>query len=104
MKDLAYTLGARREHLPHRAFCVTNGNEPLEPSPVTKTRTPPQIIFVFTGQGAQWTGMGKQLMEDFSEFRNDIKEMDKVLGNLPTPPAWTIEGDFRSERSGYHVF
>lgn len=99
LKDLAHTLGARREHLPHRAFCITDGKEPLETSLFTKCKSSPQITFAFTGQGAQWTGMAKQLLEDFAEFRDDIRAMDNVLAELPIPPSWTIEGKVPSRSS-----
>lgn len=93
LKELAHTLGARREHLPHRAFCVTDGTGTFEPSALSKHKSTPQVVFVFTGQGAQWTGMAKQLLEDFAEFRSDIRSMDNVLAEVPNPPSWTIEGD-----------
>lgn len=76
----------------HRAFCVTDGKAPLEITPFAKSKTCPQINFVFTGQGAQWAGMANELLEDFPEFRDNIKAMDKVLAKLPGPPSWTIEG------------
>lgn len=92
MADLAHTLGCRREHLLHRAFCVTDGKAPLEITPFAKSKSYQQINFVFTGQGAQWAGMAKELLDDFSHFRDDIKAMDNVLAGLPDPPSWTIEG------------
>ncbi|KAL9069203.1 MAG: hypothetical protein Q9157_006247 [Trypethelium eluteriae] len=55
LADLAYTLGARRQHLGHRAICVTNGEHPAEISPFSRPRATPRLHFVFTGQGAQWT-------------------------------------------------
>lgn len=92
LKDLAYTLGVRREHLAHRAFCVTDGTAPLNISPATKSKSAGQIVLVFTGQGAQWAGMAKQLWESFDGFRRDIRGMDQVLAGLPYPPSWKIEG------------
>ncbi|KAI9774066.1 MAG: Type I Iterative PKS [Geoglossum simile] len=93
LHDLAYTLGARREHLPHRTFCITDGFGELEVCPSAKSGAPPQVVFVFTGQGAQWPQMGKQLMIDFPSFCEDVREMDKVLAGLPLPPSWTIEDE-----------
>ncbi len=93
LNDLAHTLGARREHLPHRAYCVTDGKAPFETSTLTKSKSIPKVVFVFTGQGAQWAGMAKQLLKDFAEFRNDIRAMDNVLAELPVPPSWTIESN-----------
>ena len=92
LKDVAHTLGTRREHLAHRAFCVTNGAVPLVVLPFVKFKSPTQVNFVFTGQGAQWAGMGKELLEDFIEFREDLRAMDRILAQLPIPPSWTIEG------------
>jgi acyl transferase domain-containing protein len=91
--DLAYTLSVRREHLPHRAFCVTHGGLPLEVSAPSKaSSTTPEIVFVCTGQGAQWAQMGAKLMEEFPAFEEDIRAMDRALAKLPYPPSWTIEG------------
>lgn len=36
--------------------------------------------------------MAHQLLDDFAEFRDDIKTMDSALADLPNPPSWTIEG------------
>jgi acyl transferase domain-containing protein len=91
LNDLAYTLGARREHLAHRAFSITDGSLPLEVSPAAKCGLSQRPVFVFTGQGAQWPGMGKELMEDFPSFLQDIRSMDETLAKLEHPPSWTIE-------------
>lgn len=92
LADLAYTLGARREHLTHRAYCVLQPGANLEVTSVSKPSASPKCVFVFTGQGAQWVGMGKELIEDYSSFLDDIKAMDKVLAELPHAPPWTLEG------------
>ena len=36
------------------------------------------IAFQFTGQGAQYTGMGKDLYEEFEVYRNVLDECDKI--------------------------
>ena len=51
-----------------------------------------RMTFVFTGQGAQWPGMGKALMASFDAFLNAIRQMDNVLQSLTEPPSWSIEG------------
>ena len=92
LDNLAYTLGARREHLLYRAFCIAGRHANLDFSSPKKTTSLPSLIFVFTGQGAQWTGMAKELIQDYPSFRNDIKNMDNTLALLPQGPSWKIEG------------
>ena len=95
LNDLAYTLGTRRAHLSYRSFCVTDGKTNMEMSSPIKYKPSPQIAFVFTGQGTQWAGMGKSLLEDFPDFRNSIRVLDTVLAGLPVPPSWRMEGQSR---------
>jgi len=77
--------------LAHRAFSVYREGEPLEVSPATKFGPAPELVFVFTGQGAQWAEMGKQLIEEYPSFDEDIRAMDRILAGLPYPPPWTIK-------------
>lgn len=50
------------------------------------------MVFAFTGQGAQWTGMGTNLMSHFDTFRRDIRTLDQILQEIESPPSWSIEG------------
>lgn len=91
--DIAYTLGTRREHHDHRTFCISDGEEPLVALPSFRTKTIARsIVFVFTGQGAQWAEMGKNLIDDFPSVERNIQEMDKILQDCHTPPSWNILG------------
>jgi acyl transferase domain-containing protein len=91
LTDIAYTLGARREHLSHRSFAVVSPNKPLDTSAfqIGQAKTT-KVSFVFTGQGAQWAGMGKDLVEKFGCFREDIQMLNSALQELETPPTWSL--------------
>lgn len=94
LPDLAHTLGCRREHLQQRAFAVSRPNNlPLEETAFTGSSTiSPNVIFVFTGQGAQWPAMGKALLESFPRFKQDMRRMDEALQRLPDHPNWLLYG------------
>ncbi|KAI1078223.1 hypothetical protein F5B20DRAFT_548487 [Whalleya microplaca] len=98
--DLAYTLGAKRSHLSTRGYVLAghrtlHSDLDVDKLHTTKPGVPyPKLplAFVFTGQGAQWPQMGKELIEEFPSFRHSIERMDKVLQLLPHPPTWTLRG------------
>ena len=91
--DLAYTLACRRKHLSHRSFHVWNGSDVIEASSPQRSGNVADIIFVFTGQGAQWPCMARELILNVKSFANDIKHLQKYLGLLPDPPTWNIKGN-----------
>lgn len=94
LTDLAYTLSHRREHLPVRGFCITKGDdEEAISSPPFTGQPQNKIAFVFTGQGAQWAQMGKELLETYPDILHDIRKMDNLLQELDSPPEWTLEGE-----------
>jgi len=78
LSDLAYTLSERRTQLWHRAFISTRTTE-LDERPeawILAKRSPqtPSLSFVFTGQGAQWPQMGKDLLQFFPWTRKILEE------------------------------
>lgn len=89
--DIAYTLAFRREKLPHRAFALVQDGAVVETSPTAKAPGSESGVFlVFSGQGAQWAGMGSDLIETDELFRRDIETMDAVLQRVEHPPSWSI--------------
>lgn len=94
LHDIVYTLGVRREHMAHRAFAVSDGRV-IESADMKQANGshPPTLVFAFTGQGAQWAGMGKGLWNAFSVFRESLARMDDALQSLPDPPVWTLQGE-----------
>jgi acyl transferase domain-containing protein len=94
LECMAYTLGCRREHLPYRSFAVTDGlATPIFSGSSRAPKALPEVIFVFTGQGAQWATMGKSLMTSFPSVVRDFDLMNDALSKLPEPPSWKIGGE-----------
>ncbi|KAE8384533.1 hypothetical protein BDV23DRAFT_176984 [Aspergillus alliaceus] len=84
---LSYTLTARRVHHPYRV-AVSGSNVPEILSLLEKTdcysiqpvsSTPANVGFAFTGQGAQYAGMGRQLFANLSGFRSDILMFNNMV-------------------------
>ncbi|TLD16759.1 uncharacterized protein PgNI_02150 [Pyricularia grisea] len=104
--DLAYTLGVRRSHLSSRGYWIA-APDSLSQDVVVRSDTTSNslhtriagrayakhpLAFVFTGQGAQWAGMGRELMDEFPSFRGTVQMLDSTLQLLPHPPTWTLRG------------
>ena len=96
--DLAYTLGTRRSNLAAKGYALVGQKQMKDDLQLDNLRTIGQgnystlpIAFVFTGQGAQWPQMGKELIEEFPTFRQTIQDLDAVLKTLPEAPSWTID-------------
>ncbi|KNG88285.1 hypothetical protein ANOM_002507 [Aspergillus nomiae NRRL 13137] len=91
-QDLSFTLGVRRKHLAHRAFAVYDPTSPLSPSDFQSAHphVSAQLTFVFTGQGAQWPGMGQGLIKAYQCFKMDILELENVLRSIEDPPQWSL--------------
>nr|ALQ33027.1 putative polyketide synthase [Fusarium subglutinans] len=89
--DASYTLARHRRHLPHRAFIVCQGGKPIEVSSPSKiSSSSVSLVYVFSGQGAQWPGMARQLIDSDAAFRSELHAMDSVLQMLEFPPSWNI--------------
>lgn len=92
IENLAYTLIERRSHLGWRNFAIASTHDRstfeqfklLEPVKATNEK---QIVFVFTGQGAQYLGMGRELTA-FSVFRQSLRDLEECLRQLDCP--WSL--------------
>jgi iterative type I PKS product template protein len=88
LPTLSYTTTARRAHYPHRVAVQGSDLQHIKAglrkalehgNGVTRCRGAPPITFAFTGNGSQYIGMGKQLLEHFPSFRADMHRFDQML-------------------------
>lgn len=54
--------------------------------------SPLSVTYIFTGQGAQYSGMGRSLYNDFSAFRESIDRCGEHLASAKHPPSWSLRG------------
>ena len=99
--DLAYTLSKRRSHHFYRAYIVAQDLTLREPDFVYGKKNPerPRVGLVFTGQGAQWSQMGKELVKIFPTVTSLLEHLDNVLQSTPIPPSWSLLKELVEPRS-----
>nr|P9WET3.1 RecName: Full=Non-reducing polyketide synthase Preu8; Short=NR-PKS Preu8 [Preussia isomera]UNY67718.1 polyketide synthase Preu8 [Preussia isomera] len=94
LPSLAYTTTARRIQHNYRVAVVVSDISQVKDalknqikdsySPVAMVST--KTAFTFTGQGSQYTGLGKKLYEEMGSFKSDIHQLDNLarLHSLPS--------------------
>ena len=96
-EDLNFTLSSRRSMLPWKTFLVCDSLQDLrdmiqaKTSGLHRSRGAPVISFVLTGQGAQWSGMGRELL-GYDVFRTSLEEATKYLQKLGC--TWSLIGTY----------
>ncbi|KAI8631471.1 Aft9-1, partial [Xylariaceae sp. FL1651] len=104
LRDLAYTLAERRSVLPWRFTSVASNQQELfnalstaSQSTTEINRISPEvkISFVFSGQGAQWAGMGRGLLAD-PVFHDSIHQSNKILAELGS--SWDLIEELLREK------
>lgn len=86
-RQLAYTTAARRGKMKWRAFSVVEEGVASKLQVATGRTNPvrvcsnPLVAFIFTGQGAQYPGMGRQLLI-FPQFRQSIMNSEQCLRHM----------------------
>jgi acyl transferase domain-containing protein len=104
LNDLAYTLSQKRTVFPWKGFVVAASLQELLKRLPEVPRTArharksnvPKVGFVFTGQGAQWHAMGRELLV-FPVFRRSLEAASAYLDRLKSP--WHLMGKFELKLS-----
>ena len=94
MHSLAFTLGQRRSLLPWRVALAASSVDDLigqleSPQSVPgRAAKEPKLGFVFTGQGANWYAMGRELLQSYPVFSSAIAAADRHLESLGA--SWSL--------------
>ncbi|AEO62906.1 polyketide synthase [Thermothielavioides terrestris NRRL 8126] len=116
LRDVVYTLSQRRSHLWHRAFVNVRSSSGSNEQTIKiqaadfvtakKAPRPPRVAFVMTGQGAQWSQMGRDLVRAFpSTVRPILAELDGALQGIAAcePPGWSLLEELTEPRDAAHL-
>lgn len=103
LDDLSYTLSLRRSKLEWRFSIVAADCEGIakatEAAQVSKHQyrnlNDLQITFVFTGQGAQWAAMGRELIMTSPCFRKSLSKSESILQDLGA--SWSLVSELTIE-------
>ena len=89
LADICFTANTGRAHFKHRLALVAKSKSDLLEKLEHDERnhdllrghhlTRPKIAFLFTGQGSQYVGMGRELYETQASFRQAIDHCDELL-------------------------
>jgi acyl transferase domain-containing protein/acyl carrier protein len=101
LADWAHTLATRRAHLDQRLLLTGSGlkqlrqrlqavaaGEVAEGTVVGRSSKRRPLVFVYTGMGPQWFGMGRQLMRDEPLFARTLEECDAIWRPLA---GWSLK-------------
>ena len=87
LRDICFTANTGRAHMSFRTAVIAADALSMKQrlqSVTTRKKTSqtiqqPQIAFLFTGQGSQYIGMGRQLYETNANFRRTLQQCNEIL-------------------------
>ena len=92
LKEVAYTLSNRRSVFQWRTVVVAEQTQDLKRhlrslAKPTRASKPPTSLFCFTGQGAQWYAMGRELLA-YEVYKISLQKADQYLQSIGAP--WSV--------------
>ncbi|MEH1834782.1 MAG: amino acid adenylation domain-containing protein, partial [Nostoc sp.] len=105
LANVCFTANTGRMHFEHRLSVIVESRQQLqtalnafilgkENSEVSSNRSlgqkSPKIAFLFSGQGSQYLGMGRQLYQTQPTFRNCLNHCQEILSSYLEKPLLSI--------------
>lgn len=103
--DVCFTANAGRAHFGNRLAIVSESNEKIQHDLAafkggkavadirvgqSKKTNPPEVVFLFTGQGSQYLGMGRDLFDTQPTFRKALRRCDEILRPYLEQPLLSV--------------
>ncbi|KAL2863130.1 uncharacterized protein BJX67DRAFT_384987 [Aspergillus lucknowensis] len=106
LENLAHTLNERRTHHPWRSYAIAQQGAPKQDivsawSEPARSMTDPKIAFVFTGQGAQWPTMGRELLNRYPVYHHSLLEAGLYLRSLGV--EWDLVDVIQDDKGVYPI-
>ncbi|KAL6820009.1 putative PKS-NRPS protein [Trichoderma camerunense] len=111
LQDVLFTLGERRSQHAVRASFAGHSRErlieklqiALDDDSWTGTNvgakvSQPRFLGVFTGQGAQWPTMGREILKSSAVAAEILQKLQDSLQSLPDPPSWTLKDQILADK------
>ncbi|MEA5366924.1 type I polyketide synthase [Amycolatopsis sp., V23-08] len=106
LTDVGHTLAVRRPHLPHRATVFAADRTDLVnrlgevavsgPDSVAGPAAAAGVVWVFSGHGSQWIGMGRELLDTDPVFTEVFDRLEPIFtAELGVSPRATVRSDAR---------
>lgn len=109
LEDLCYAAGLKRAGSKHRLAVTGNSRKELSAGLVAylnkeqhpgvisgQSEYPPKTAFIFSGQGGQWLGMGRDLLGKEPLFYETISRIDK---EIQTHFNWSLLAELQADES-----